>query len=100
MVTVFHAGALLLESASHERVVRNPTGGHPPLGWGVVCLLFLWEKPMNMKKLSPSFQAVMDIARHAGAGMTVTRSVTIPDTGTTGFLRLSVLIIYGNYIIL
>jgi hypothetical protein len=39
---------------------------------------------MNMKKLSPSFQAVMDIARHAGAGMTVTRSVTIPDTGTTG----------------
>lgn len=33
---------------------------------------------MNMKKLSSSFQAVMDIARHAGAGMTVTRSITIP----------------------
>ncbi|MFZ1830067.1 MAG: hypothetical protein WAW42_15180 [Candidatus Competibacteraceae bacterium] len=31
-----------------------------------------------MKKLSPSFQAVMDIARHTGAGMTVTRSLTIP----------------------
>jgi len=33
---------------------------------------------MNMKKLSSSFQAVMDIARHAGAGMTVTQEAAIP----------------------